>query len=838
MMQPPAIGSDCMDRHLPFRNSWQTMKNKKSATVGPDPLPADALYRRCDPSLLPFTTTAEAGDGPAMVGQARALAALEFGITIASDGYNLFVLGRSGSHRRRIVEDFLAAAAAHAPPPDDWCYLNDFADDRKPIAMPLPAGRGAALREDMHRLIEELRVAIPTAFESEHYRNSIAEINQEFEDRHRKTLDRLQEEANAQDVSLVTTPHGFSIAPTRAGRLLEDEEFAKLSEDEKKRAQDAMARMSDKLRQHIEELPQWHAERRDQIKALNREVTELAAGRLIAQLAERYRDIAGLVEWFDAVRENVLENARDFLPRDERAPGGSDPALTNPLERYAVNLLVDHAGADRPPIVYESHPSLPNLLGRIEHLAQFGTLVTNFSMIRAGALHRANGGYLVLDAERLLTEPLAWNAMKRALYAKEIRIESLGQMLNLVSTVSLEPEPIPLNVKVILVGERLVYYLLCEYDPDFGELFKVAADFESRIERDDASTRLYGQLVATLARNSGLKPFDRNAVARVIEHSARLAEDSGKLTTRLRDVSDLLQEADYWAGKDSAAVASADHVQKAIDAQIHRLDRARAQTLEEIERNSILIDTDGARIGQVNGLSVIELGSFRFGQPSRITANVRLGEGEIVDIERETELGGAIHSKGVLILASWLSARYSGEMPLSVSASLVFEQSYGGVEGDSASIAEACALISALARLPIRQSLAVTGSMNQHGAVQVIGGVNEKIEGFFDICRMRGLTGDQGVLIPHDNQRHLMLRPEVVEAVRAGRFHVYSVRHVDDAITLLTGVEAGRRTRSGSFPRGTVNLTVQKRLKALAEKRRAFDSHDKKKARKKKTGAD
>jgi lon-related putative ATP-dependent protease len=464
-----------------------------------------------------------------------------------------------------------------------------------------------------------------------------------------------------------------------------------------------------------------------------------------------------------------------------------------------------------------------NLLGRVEHVAQFGALLTNFTMIRPGVLHRANGGYLILDADRVLIEPLAWRALKRTLFEREIRIESLGELLSLVTTVSLEPEPIPLDLKVILIGERRIYYLLCELDPDFAELFKIAADFENGIERTPDNTRMYARLVATLARRDQLLPVGRDAVARVVEHGARLLGDAAKLTTRLRDIADLLREANYFAVREGAAITDRAHVQQAIDAQVRRVDRVRAEVQEQIQRNSILIDTDGEVVGQVNGLSVLAVGSFAFGQPSRITASVRLGSGEIVDIERETELGGAIHSKGVLILSSYLAAKYATDRPLSMAASLVFEQSYGGVEGDSASVAETCALLSALAELPIRQSLAVTGSVNQHGRVQVIGGVNEKIEGFFDTCKARGLTGRQGVLIPRDNVKHLMLREDVVEAVSAGRFHVYPIASVDEAVALLTGTAAGERGADGAFPVDTANFRVERRLRELAETRRQFD---------------
>jgi lon-related putative ATP-dependent protease len=688
----------------------------------------------------------------------------------------------------------------------------------------------------MTRLVDELRGAIPAAFESEHYQNNLAEINQDYEERHRAFMEELQQEAKQRDAALVQTPHGFAIAPVRGGEVLGDDEFEKLSDEEKKRTTDAIQELSDKLRQHFEELPKWQKERRDRVRSLNREVTELAAGQLIDQLKERYRDFPRVTVYLDAVRENVLDNAHDFLPQEQQSRSPFQAlSQRRTLTRYEVNVVIDHAQDSAAPIVYETNPSVQNVLGRIEHLAEFGALVTNFTMIRPGALHRANGGYLILDAERVLLQPMAWSTLKRMLSAGEIRIESLGEMLSLASTVSLEPEPIPLNLKVILVGERHIYYLLSEFDTEFRELFKVAADFENRVERDAQNTALYGRLLGTLARRDNLRALNAEAAARVIEHSARLLGDAEKLSTRLSDIADLLREANFWAGEASADVIEARHVQRAIDAQVHRLDRLRSEIQEEIQRRSILIDTEGAEIAQINGLSVLQLGNFAFGQPVRITASIRLGEGKIIDIERETELGGPIHSKGVMILTSYLTARYAADTPLAFGASLVFEQSYEGVEGDSASVAETCALLSAIAQLPIKQTLAVTGSVNQHGEVQVIGGVNEKIEGFFDVCRARELNGSQAVLIPKDNVKHLMLRQDVIDAVRDGRFHVYPISRIDEAITLLTGVAAGDRDEHGEFPHGTVNYLVEHRLKALAEARRRFE-HDgpKRKKRKKK----
>jgi lon-related putative ATP-dependent protease len=673
----------------------------------------------------------------------------------------------------------------------------------------------------MSQLVEELKSAIPAAFESEHYRNSLAEIHQEFEDRVRTGIEQLQEEAKEKGLSLMPTPHGFALAPLRHGKIIVDEDFDRLPDEEKAKTAALIQEFTDKLRHHIEEVPRWHKHQHDRIAALNREVTELATRHSIDQIKARYADYPHVLGYLDAVREDVLRNARSFLPNGGPPFGGGDkPSLT----RYEVNLLVSHAGATAAPIVYESHPSVQNLLGRVEHLAQFGALLTNFTMIRSGALHRANGGYLILDADRLLVEPLAWRTLKRALFARETRVESLGELLSLASTVTLEPQPIPLDVKVILIGDRRIYYLLCELDPDFAELFKVAADFENRIDRSEANTALYARLIATIARHEGLPPLSRDAVARVIEQAARLLGDSEKLTTRLRDISDLLREAAYWTRREGSGLTERPHVQQAIAAQIARLDRLRSEAHEGIQRNLVLIDTDGSKVGQVNGLSALGLGNFTFGQPSRITATARIGGGEIVDIERETELGGPIHSKGVLILSAYLAAKYAADAPLSLHASLVFEQSYGGVEGDSASVAETCALLSALADLPIRQWLAVTGSVNQHGQVQVIGGVNEKIEGFFDVCNARGLDGRHGVLIPRDNVKHLMLREDVVTAAANGRFHVHPITTIDEAIELLTGVAAGERGAGGAFPANTVNARVEQRLRALAETRHRFDA--------------
>jgi lon-related putative ATP-dependent protease len=606
------------------------------------------------------------------------------------------------------------------------------------------------------------------------------------------------------------------------------ENFQQLPEAEREGIEREIATLQQQLQAILRQAPQWEREGREKAKALNREVAIFAVGHLVEELRKKYAAFPQVMEHLNSMEQDVIDNVEFFLNPPEASlaammgvPLPYLPKGSAFFRRYQVNLVVDHSAHQGAPVIYEDNPTYQNIVGHMEYVAQMGALSTDFGLIRAGALHQANGGYLMLDALRVLTHPYAWEGLKRALRSGKIRVESLGQALSLLSTVSLEPEPIPLNVKVVLLGERLLYYLLCQYDSEFNELFKVAADFEEQADRKPENDLLYARLIASLARQEKLLPFDPGAVARVIEHSARITGDAEKLSIHSRTLSDLLREADYWSRAAGHSDVAADDVERAIEAQIHRADRVRERLQEQVLRGMILIDTVGAKTGQVNGLSVLQMGQFIFGHPSRITARARLGRGEVVDIEREVELGGPIHSKGVLILSGFLGARYAADRPLSLSASLVFEQSYGGVEGDSASSAELYALLSALAEVPIKQSLAVTGSVNQRGEVQAIGGVNEKIEGFFDLCQARGLTGEQGVLIPASNVQHLMLRRDVVEAVEADKFRVYPVGTIDQGIEILTGVEAGDRDGEGNFPEGSINHRVEARLIELAEKRKA-----------------
>ena len=795
------------------------------------PLPPEQLYRRVDHANLPFATTADLPDLTQALGQPRALEALAFGTGIERKGYNLFVLGAPGTGRHSLVRRMLEAKAAAEPTPDDWVYVNNFEMPHQPDALRLPTGRGRELKVNMAAAMDDLRAAIPAVFESEEYQTRRRVVDESFKQQQEGAFEGLRERAQARGIAMVQTPLGMALAPMRDGQVLKPDLFNQLPEDQRHRIQQDIEELQKELQEIIGQVPRWEKEHRDAVRELNREMAGYAIRHSMDEVSIAFADLTEVVAYLDKVRNDLLENADAFLAPSEvqAAPGSPVPQSAQAalhgdgiFRRYAVNVIVDNSETKGAPIVHDDNPTMPFLVGRIEHLAQLGALVTDFGLIKPGSLHRANGGYLIIDARRLLVQPFSWDALKRTLHSGEIRIQPPEQMYGMASTITLEPEPIPVRVKVVLVGERQLYYLLCQLEPEFGELFKVAVDFEETIDWNPDTVADYARLLAGICRKEELRPLDREAVARVVEHGARVADDAEKLTLKMADIADLLREADYLAGAAEGAVIGAAEVQQAIEARIRRLDRIRERAYEAIERDILLIATDGAAVGQINGLSVTGLDSFRFGRPSRITARVRLGAGKVIDIEREVELGGPLHSKGVMILSGFLGAHFATDTPLSLSASLVFEQSYGGVDGDSASSAELYALLSALAELPIKQSFAVTGSVNQNGEVQAIGGVNEKIEGFFDICKSRGLTGEQGVLIPTANVKHLMLRPDVVAAARDGQFRIFPVARIEDGIELLTGVAAGSRGADGRFPEGTIYAKVEDRLVALAEARRRF----------------
>ena len=789
-------------------------------------LEVEKLYRRCDPVLLGFRTTAELSATIEIVGQERAVDAIKFAIEMAQPGFNLFVLGDPGSGRHSVVRRLLEGRAAQEAVPSDWCYINNFTEANRPRLLQVPAGRGAQLKRDMQQFVAELSKAIESAFESDEYRLRLEAINNALKEKEESALQRLGKAAMGNGVVLLRTPHGFAFVPASGDEAMAHEAFEKLTDEEKARFAGLIEDFGEQLKQLMLQVPRWRRDAQVQIKEASREFLSLSVGHLIDELREHWAELPEVLAFLDDVQNDVIEEGEQLREQSKSEGDASGNTISGGLStlRYQVNLLVDHSNGQAAPVVYEDNPIYPNLVGRVDHIAQMGTLLTNFTLIKPGALQRANGGYLMLDALKLLLQPYAWEGLKRALQSNQVRIESLGQAWGLVSTISLEPEPMPLKVKVVLIGERRIYYLLKALDPDFADLFKIPADFESELPRDDENPRLFAEYLATLIRSNGLRPFDREAIARIIEQGARVCEDAERLTANRRQMTDLLQEADHWAGKAGVTEVTREFVEKALAAQIRRVDRIRSKYHEAILRETLLVSVSGSRVGQVNGLAVLSLDDFMFAHPVRITATARVGEGDVIDIEREAELGGAIHSKGVMILTAFLGARYARTVPLSLSASLVFEQSYGPIEGDSASMAELCALLSALSGVPIRQSLAMTGSVNQFGDMQAIGAVNEKIEGFFDICCARGLSGDQGVIIPAANVKHLMLREDVVKACADGQFRIYAVSRVDEAIELLTGLPAGEPDAGGGMPENSVNARVAAQLAELSCARRAFSA--------------
>jgi len=802
--------------------------------VIPAPLPADKLFRACDPATLGFATTDELPDIEEILGQPRAVEAMRFGIDIRRQGYNIFVLGPQGAGRYTLIGEFLKRAAAAEPKPSDWCYVFNFAEAHKPKALRLPPGQGLPFRAAMAELVDDLRVALPAAFDAEDYQARRKLIETELKDRHDRGFATIREEAQKRGLAFGQAPTGFAFVPMHHGKPIEPEVFNALAHAEREAIGAHVREMEERLEELLRQSQIWQKETLERLRALNQQAAQRVVDHAIEPLKGNFAAFPDVVAYLGAVRDDLIHNVARFLraaaaaaaqasgaPAQPQSEGSADddPA---PFRRYQVNVVVHNGEAAGAPVVYEDLPSAPGLIGRIEHAAQFGQLVTDFTLIKPGALHKANGGYLIIDVRKLLMQPFAYEELKRALLSHQIRIESLAQRMGYAQITTLEPEPIPLEVKVVLVGEPLLYYLLSANDPEFLELFKVQAELSDRMAFTPESAKSYARLIATLVRREQLRPFTAAAVARIFEHSGRMVDDRERLSSRFAYILDWLREADYWAGEEGARHADAVHVEQAIAARLRRADHIREVMHEQITRGHVLIDTAGAKAGQVNGLSVLQMGGFAFGKPSRISARVRLGRGEVVDIERRVELGGPLHSKGVLILAGYLGAKFAADAPLALSATLVFEQSYGGVDGDSASSAELYALLSALADAPIKQGFAVTGSVNQFGQVQAIGGVNEKIEGFFDVCAARGFAGGEGVLIPATNAVNLMLRRDVVEAVRAGRFVIYPVETIDQGIEILTGTQAGEADRTGAYPAGSINARVAARLAAFAAAARRF----------------
>ena len=767
-----------------------------------------------------------------IIGQDRAQKALRFGLEIPEKGFNVFVAGLPGTGRKTAVKKFLDELSKARAKADDWVYINNFDNIYEPRAIRLPAGMGSQLKTDMSSFIAEVRRALPRAFDSEDYATKRQEANAKLDKDREEIVAQVNASAARQGFTIQIGPAGLLIIPMVDGKPITEEEFNALPEETQAEIAKRREALDPDLRAGFRRIREVEAKGLEMVTALNNEIALYAIGHLLARLREKYAKEGPVLNHVDRVQKDILDNLAVFLAPAAPTPGAGEPSpapfpqwpmmLDLTFRKYEVNVMVDNGDVQGAPVVFEDTPSYPNLLGRSEREVQFGIVTTDFLMIRPGSLHKANGGYIVIPVIDLFRYPLAWEGLKSALKTGKLRVEEPGEQAGFIVTRGLKPEPIPLDVKVVLIGTPEVSQILNSGDPDYAELFKVRADFDVVMERNPESAREYATFLCSLCTRFNLKHLDNTAVARIVEHGSRLADDQKKLSTRFSAISDIVREANFYADQDHAATISVRHIDKAIEEKLYRSSLVQERIQEFVERGVFLIDTTGKKTGQINGLSVMELGDIAFGRPSRVTASVAVGREGIIDIERQSEMGGPTHTKGVLILGGYLSNRFAQDKPLSMTAKLVFEQSYGGVDGDSASSTELYAILSALSGLPIRQSLAVTGSVNQQGVVQAIGGVNEKLEGFYEICKALGFTGEQGAVIPASNVDNLMLKEEIVDAGKEGRFTIYPVTSIDEGIEILTGVPAGIRQEDGTYPVGTVNYLVNKRLQEMADTIRDF----------------
>ena len=790
-------------------------------------LSPESLRKVCDAKFIRCETTEDLVPIREIIGQERAVRALKFGLGIKDHGFNIYVAGYPGTGRKTAVKNFVEEVARDKPVPPDWCYVNNFSNQYEPKAIQLPAGKGKTFRDDVKSLIENIRTALPKAFESDDYASRREATIRGLEKQRKDLIDKLNAKAQQEGFVIQSTPIGLLLIPVVNGKPLSQEELLSLPQEAKSKIQERREKLEAELRNTMRQFLDMERKIREEIKKLNREVALYAIGHLVEALIEKYSDNSEITGYLKDVQKDILDNLSQFIKRGEaqqRLPFPVPWMGEARFRKYEVNVVVDNSDCKGAPVVMETNPTYQNLIGRTEKEAQFGALITDFTMIRGGSLHKANNGFLIIPVEDLLRNAFSYEALKRAIRDKNIFIEEPQERYGFISTKSLKPEPIPLDIRVILIGNPYLYQQLFVLDPDFSELFKVKAEFDTTMARTEENIKRYAAFVCTLCQKENLKHLDQSALAKLIEYSQRIAEDQKKLSTRFAEVGDIIREANFYATQEKSDVVSEKHVKKAIEEKIYRSKLIQEKIQEMISRGVLLIDTDVEKVGQVNGLSVMGLGDFAFGSPSRVTASVGLGREGVIDIEREAKMSGPIHTKGVLILSGYLNEKYAQDKPLSLSARLVFEQSYGGVEGDSASSTELYAILSALSGLPIKQSIAVTGSVNQKGEVQAIGGVNEKIEGFFEVCKAKGLTGQQGVMIPESNKDNLMLKEEIVDAVKAGKFHIYSAKTIDEGIAVLTGTKAGERRQDGTFEEGTVNYRVDKQLKDMAEKLKEFPS--------------
>jgi len=794
-------------------------------------VPLENLRWVCDPEMLDFSTTNDLPELEGTIGQERALRSIEFSLGMTEGGFNLYISGEAGTGRTSSIMNLLKKRAREEPAPSDWCYVYNFKSPDNPTALALSAGMGNELEKDMRELLAGVRADIPKALESKEYENNKTTIVQEQQERNNTMFSALEQEAQLKGFALQRTVSGLVMVPQKDERNLTQEEYDALAPDEQEKIDAIGNALKEKLSDLINQIRENEKEVKEALARLDRNLGLSAVGHHIEPLKTKYAEFPHAITYLENVQEDILLNLEDFkgVQQQPPFPGLKLPVQTPSFERYSVNLIVDNCEQCGAPVVFEANPTYNNLFGRVDHVMQMGGVATtNFTLIKAGALHRANGGYLVVNARDVLLSPFSWDALKRCIRNNEIKIEDIMEQYRIITMVSIKPDPIPMQAKIIMIGSPWIYYLLYYMEPDYRKFFKVKAEFDSKVNRTPEVIKDYALFISSHCKEQNLLPFDRSAVAGIIEYSCRMVEDQEKLSTQFMEIADLIREAHFWTRRAGGTEVTAQFVKQAVEEKIYRSNRVEERMQELFEEGTLLVDTDGAEVGQVNGLSVMTLGDYAFGRPSRVTARVFLGRGGMVNIEREVKLSGPIHDKGVLILTGYLGGKFAHDKPLSFSASICFEQSYEGVEGDSASSTELYALLSVLSGTPIRQGIAVTGSVNQLGKVQPIGGVNHKIEGFFAVCKAKGLTGDQGVMIPGSNVRNLMLKDEVVEAVSEGKFHIWSVETIDQGIEILTGIPAGERQPDGGYPEGTINRRVDSRLREMLECMKKFSGQGEK----------
>ena len=773
------------------------------------------LRSNCNPNSFNFETTEELDNEGLIYGQERGIAALEFGLKVTSKGYNLYIEGPSGVGKTMYSKKYVTEIAHKAKTPNDWCYIYNFNEPNEPIAVSLPAGQGKEFKQIMELLVEDVKKSLKRTFNNDDFEKEKKSIKQKFQEKREKILEHLNKETMKLDFQIKAAPNGIYMLPILEGKVIDEDDFEKLDDTIKQKLEANSEIVQTQIMQVIGQLKNIEREADQKVEEWQSNIALLTINTYINPIRNKYKKYTKIVTFLDDIKKDILKNIPAFIIEEAQTPFGPQspkPDAVKPWLNYRINLFIDNSNLEGAPVIMDSNYAYHNLFGKLEYENQYGMLKTDFTMLRPGALHKANGGYIILQAQDLLVNQACYDALKKALLIKQVNIENNFDQRSSMVMIALKPEPIPLNVKVLLIGDANIYHTLLDLDPDFKKLFKIKVEFEETAPRNDENMLKLAKFVHSFCEKEDCLPLDKYAMAKVVEYTSSLAEDKQKLSTHFNEIGEIISEASTWAKISRKKLISADYIQKALDKRIERIKKYDSQYTELIKENTLLIDTDGYKVGEINGLTVMTIGDYTFGKPAKITANTYIGKTGLVNIEREVDLSGSTHSKGVLILTGYLGEKFAQKFPLSLTASLCFEQLYNGVDGDSASSTEGYAILSSLSEIPINQSIAVTGSVNQKGNIQPIGGVNEKIKGFYSVCKQRGLNGEQGVIIPIQNVRNLHLPDEIIESVKEKKFHIYAVSTLDEGIEILTGVPAGKKNKNGEYPAGTINYLVSKKL--------------------------